>query len=292
MVFVLFILLSTPVGFHHQLTDPGIPAGWKLFHSLSTEVILFPSFVTAFTIIASLEVAGRMKGANGWFDWIGKLPWKDPFVSSVVLAMLTFAVGGFGGAVNAAYGMNGMIHNTAWVQGHFHLTVGTAVALTFMGAAYWFVPRLTGRQLGFPSLARVQPFLWFAGMMVFSLVNHATGIAGMPRRIYDASYGGHPAAVAWQAWTGVSALGGVVLFVSAMAFVLVMVATAMGKRTAQLQPIEYAEPLAPPAEGRGIWDRIGLWTILAIILVIVAYAYPIASLLRLERFGSPGFSPF
>jgi cytochrome c oxidase subunit 1 len=292
VVFVLFILLSTPVGFHHQLTDPGIPAGWKLFHSLSTEVILFPSFITAFTIIASMEVAGRMKGATGWFDWIGKLPWKDPFFAAVALAMLTFAVGGFGGAINAAYGMNGMIHNTAWVQGHFHLTVGTAVALTFMGAAYWFVPRLTGRALAFTSLARVQPYLWFVGMMLFSLVNHATGLAGMPRRIYDASYGGHPAAVAWQAWTGVSALGGVILFVSAMFFVLVIAATATNREAAAPLSIEYAETLHPRRVDKGPWDRIGLWTVLAVILVVIAYAYPIASLLRLERFGSVGFSPF
>ena len=55
--------------------------------------------------------------------------------------MITFALGGFGGAINAAYAMNAMIHNTAWVQGHFHLTVGTAVALSFMGFSYWMLPR-------------------------------------------------------------------------------------------------------------------------------------------------------
>jgi cytochrome c oxidase subunit 1 len=292
VVFVMFIVLSTPVGFHHQLTDPGIPAGWKLFHSLSTEVILFPSFMTAFTIIASLEIAGRLKGARGLFDWIGRLPWREPFFASVALAMLTFAVGGFGGAVNAAYGMNGMIHNTAWVQGHFHLTVGTAVALSFMGAAYWFLPRLTGRPLALPSLARVQPYLWFIGMMVFSLVNHATGLAGMPRRIYDASYNGHPVAASWQAWTGISALGGVVLFVSAMFFVAVMIGTARNQRISVVAPIEYAQTLYPISGRRGAWDRLALWTVLAIILIVIAYAYPIASLLNLQRFGSPGFSPF
>jgi cytochrome c oxidase subunit 1 len=292
MVFVLFILLSTPVGFHHQLMDPGIPAGWKLFHSLSTEVILFPSFVTAFTIIASLEVAGRLKGATGWFDWIGKLPWKQPFFASVALAMVTFAIGGFGGAVNAAYGMNGMIHNTAWVQGHFHLTVGTATALSFMGAAYWFLPRLTGRELRFSSLARVQPYLWFIGMMAFSLVNHATGLAGMPRRVYDASYGGHPAAEAWQAWTGISALGGVVLFVSAMFFVCVMFGSLRGRKLEEPLTIEYAQTLRPRAPGRAFWDRFGLWTVIALLLIAIAYGYPILRLLGMERFGSPGFRPF
>ena len=292
MVFVLFILLSTPVGFHHQLMDPGIPANWKLFHSLSTEIILFPSMVTAVTIIASLEIAGRLKGATGWFDWIGKLPWKEPFFASVALAMLTFAIGGFGGAINAAYGMNGMIHNTAWVQGHFHLTVGTAVALTFMGAAYWFVPRLTGRELRFPALAQVQPYLWFIGMMAFSLVNHATGLAGMPRRIYDATYAGHPAAQSWQAWTGISAMGGVVLFVSAMFFVSVMLGSLTAPKLDVVPGIEYAETARPLTGKQVVWDRIGLWVVLAVVMIVIAYAYPISQLVGLERFGSPPFRVF
>ncbi|MBI4409303.1 MAG: cbb3-type cytochrome c oxidase subunit I, partial [Gemmatimonadetes bacterium] len=263
VVFVLFILFSTPVGFHHQFMDPGIPSGWKLAHTFSTYAILFPSFLTAFTVLASLEVAGRMRGAEGWLDWLGRLPWRDPFFASVALALLTFAVGGFGGAVNAAYGMNGMIHNTAWVQGHFHLTVGTAVALTFMGAGYWIVPRLTGKPLRLVSLATVQPYLWFVGMMAFSVVNHATGLMGMPRRVYDASYFGHPAAQAWQQWTGLSAIGGVILFVSAMSFVIVMVATGLGPKREEPEPIEYAETLEPLHRERGVWDRFGLWTALA-----------------------------
>ena len=95
MVFALFILLSTPVGFHHQFMDPGISSGWKLVHTFNTLGILFPSFVTAFTIVASLEIAGRSRGATGLFNWLGKLPWGDPLVSSVLLSMLLFAVGGF-----------------------------------------------------------------------------------------------------------------------------------------------------------------------------------------------------
>jgi len=40
--------------------------------------------------------------------------------------MLLFLVGGFGGAVNAAYALNSVVHNTAWIHGHFHTTVGSA----------------------------------------------------------------------------------------------------------------------------------------------------------------------
>jgi cytochrome c oxidase subunit I len=292
VVFVLFILLSTPVGFHHQYLDPGIPAGWKLFHAVNTYAILFPSLLTAFTILASMEVAGRLRGGRGWFGWLRTLPWRDPLFSSVALAMMTFALGGFGGAINAAYSMNAMIHNTSWVQGHFHLTVGTAVALTFMGVTYWLLPRLTGRPLRLVPLAQVQPYLWFLGMMVFSLVNHATGLAGMPRRIYDATYQGHPVAQAWQQWTGLSALGGAVLFVSALMYVLVVMASAWGERREEAPAIEFAESLDPLPPVRSVWDRFGLWTAIAIVLVIAAYAVPLWQLIGLERFGSPGFSPF
>jgi cytochrome c oxidase subunit 1 len=289
VAFVMFIVMSTPVGFHHQFLDPGIPAGWKLFHTVNTYAILFPSFMTAFTIVASIEVAGRARGGRGLLGWTGALPWRDPLFSSVALAMLTFVLGGLGGAINAAYAMNAMVHNTAWVQGHFHLTVGTAVALTFMGVSYWLVPRLTGRSLRLVPLAQVQPYLWFVGMMMFSLVNHATGLAGMPRRIYDATYQNDPVAASWQQWTGLSALGGTVLFVSALSFVAVMVATAWGGEKGAALSIEYAEPLDPPPNRRLVWDRFGLWTAVAVLLILAAYAYPLIQLILMERFGSPGF---
>jgi cytochrome c oxidase subunit 1 len=95
MVFALFLVLSTPVGFHHQFQDPGIPAMWKLFHTFNTMIISFPSLATAFTV-ASLEVAGRLRGGKGLFGWILALPWGNPVVSSVLLACLLFMVGGFG----------------------------------------------------------------------------------------------------------------------------------------------------------------------------------------------------
>jgi cytochrome c oxidase subunit 1 len=292
LVFVLFIVLSTPVGFHHQFMDPGISAGWKLFHTFNTMWILFPSFITAFTVIASFEVAGRMKGAKGWFDWLEELPWGNPAFSSVALAMLMFAVGGFGGAINASFGMNAMIHNTTWVQGHFHTTVGTAVALTFMGISYYLVPKLLGRDLELSLLARIQPYLWFGGMLLFSIANHLTGLAGMPRRIYQFEYGGSEIARQWISGTGISAVGGVLLFASSLCFVAVMFATGLAGRKREQPAIEFAEPLESPGDKAPILDRWSLWVAVAVVLVIAAYAIPIIQHLGAETFGSRGFSPF
>src|SRR5262249_40296625 len=149
--------------------DPGVPAGWKMLHNFNTLWILFPSFVTAFTILASLELAGRARGATGLFDWLGKLPWRDPLVSSVLLSMILFAVGGLGGAVNASSPTTWVVNNPAWIQAHFPRPVGTAPALTFMGTAYWLVPRLLGKELELKPMAQVQPYLWFIGMVLFSI---------------------------------------------------------------------------------------------------------------------------
>lgn len=292
VVFVMFILFSTPVGLHHQFSDPGITSGWKLLHTITTYAILFPSLVTAFSVIASFEVAGRLKGATGLFDWIGKLPWKDPFFASVALAMLTFALGGFGGAINAAYAMNSMVKNTAWIQGHFHLTVGTAVTLTFMGASYWLVPRLTGYPIRFKPLALAQPYLWFFGMMLFSLTSHVAGILGMPRRVYTASFSGSEVAAGWTTLTELSAVGGVVLFVSSVLWIFVLVGSVLSGVRGERPAIEFAEPIVTPSGPATLWDRFGLWTVVAIVLIVVAYAYPLGSLLALERFGSSGFTPF
>ena len=291
MVFVLFIVLSTPVGFHHQFTDPGISANWKLLHTITTYAILYPSLVTAFTIIASLEVAGRMKGAGGLFNWLGKLPWKEPFFAAAVLAMLTFTLGGIGGAINAAYAMNAMVHNTAWIQGHFHLTVGTTVGLTFMGATYWWLPRLTGRELRFKWMATLQPYVWFIGMMLFSIPNHIAGLLGMPRRVFDVTFLGAEQAESWIPLTKISAYGAKLLFVSVIFYVVVTVATWLTGKRAEAKPFEFAKPLAP-VTGTGIWDRMGMWTVVAVVLIVMAYAYPLFHLLAMPRFGSPGFVPY
>jgi cytochrome c oxidase subunit 1 len=205
--------------------------------------------------------------------------------------MILFAVGGFGGAINASFGMNAVVHNTAWIQGHFHLTVGTASALTFMGLAYHLVPRLAGRELELGLLAKVQPYLWFLGMLLFSISNHATGLMGMPRRVFEADYGGAAPAQAWAGMTGLSAIGGMVLFISAAFFLLVMFGTALAGKRREAEPLEWAEPLHPVGKA-GLLDRFGLWTIVAIVLVLIAYAVPLWNHLRMARIGSPGFSPF
>ena len=156
LAFWLFFLLSVPLGFHHQFVDPGVPTSWKYIHSILTYAVFFPSMLTAFTVIASLENAGRANGGKGLLGWLRTLPWGNPSVAAQLLAGILFFFGGIGGITNASYNINLVIHNTTWVAGHFHLTVASAVTLSFMGISYWLVPYLTGKKLWNPKWGVIQ----------------------------------------------------------------------------------------------------------------------------------------
>src|SRR5690606_29482701 len=183
----MFLLFSTPVGFHHQFTDPGIPAAWKLIHSLMTMMVGIPSLLTAFTVTASLETGGRARGGRGVFGWIPKLPWHTAAFTAQVLGMISFIFGGAGGMINASFNLNPVIHNTTWIPGHFHVAVGTATTLTFMGITFWLLPHLTRKPLFSNRLALWASWLWFVGMMVFALGMHWQGLLSVPRRAHIAN---------------------------------------------------------------------------------------------------------
>jgi cytochrome c oxidase subunit 1 len=169
--------------------------------------------------------------------------------------------------------------------------LGTTVAMTFMGATYWMLPRLLARELRPLALARLQPWLWFLGMIFFSTSYHVAGLRGLPRRVWSGSLDGFAEGAAWAPLPRIAAVGGVILFLSSLCFVIVVLGTWFAGRRIDPPPFEFAEPLGGAPEP-GIWDRLGLWTLVAIGLVLLAYAYPLAHLLSLQRFGSPGFQPF
>jgi cytochrome c oxidase subunit 1 len=284
--FILFLILSTPIGIHHQYTDPGIHQGWKLLHALLTFAVFFPSLLTFFNVTASLETAGRARGGHGWVNWFTKLPWSDPSVAAQVLAMVLFAFGGIGGLINASFNVNMVVHNTAYIVGHLHLTVGTAVALTFMGITYWLVPHLAGRALWSRAVALVQVWLWFGGMLIFSPTLHELGLRGMPRRtdIGHVSY----MQPQWQSLLPLVGIGGAILFASALLYFLNIVLTATVARRAAQPALEFAEAVSGPEHAPAFVDRWRGWLALAAILIAIAYGPTLVRLATTTPLTSPG----
>jgi cytochrome c oxidase subunit 1 len=272
VTFILFLVLSQPLGLHHQFTDPGISAGLKAVHAVLTFGVFLPSLATAFSVMAALEIGGRSRGGRGLLGWIRTLPWGDPSVTAQLLAMLTFILGGATGLVNASYTMNQVIHNTTWVPGHFHMTVGSAVALTFMGVAYWLVPYLTGRGLWSRRLALASSWIYTVGILIFARGMISAGLAGMPRRIFraHATYD-NPA---WHLGGILTGVGGSLMFLGILLFFVVIALTVVAGRPGEAPTdVPVSQTLTAPA--RTGWelglDRIGIWVVVLLVLCAIAY---------------------
>ena len=288
LVFWLFLLLSIPVGLHHQYLDPSVPAGWKVVHAVLTYSLFIPSLLTAFNVIASMEIGGRARGGTGLLGWIRTLPWDNPSFTAQNLAMILFAFGGIGGLTNASYNLNLVIHNTMWIPGHFHLTVGSGVTLTFFGIAYWLVPKLANKPLFSNKVALWQAWTWFVGMLLMSNGLHILGLNfGSPRRtmLGVARY----ASPDWQPLLIEAALGGIILGVSGLLFYTNMLGTVFSKKTLTEEiEMPVAEPLEPgPAPA---WlDAWRPWVVATLLLIVVSYGPLLVNLISNLNMTSPGF---
>lgn len=288
LTFVLLLLLSTPVGIHHEFMEPGIASHWKIFHMIATYGVAIPSFLTAFAIFASFELVAIKRGKPGFIQTVKSLPWNDPTFSGAGFGMLLFILGGFGGLVNASYSMDTLVHNTIWIVGHFHVTVGGPVALTFLGAAYWLIPRLTGRALWKPELALWQTRIWFMGMLVMSLSMHYAGLLGAPRRTADVAYMGAQAANNWEPYMLLAAAGGFFLFVSIIMFATVAVGTLFANEKVEDMSVEFATPSEISGPTPGMVQSLFRWGAVALVLAIIAYAGPLADIAHNPGSLAPG----
>ncbi|WP_010271090.1 b(o/a)3-type cytochrome-c oxidase subunit 1 [Paenibacillus senegalensis] len=287
--FILFLLFSIPVGFHHQLMEPGISDLWKYVQVVLTFMVIIPSLMTAFSMFATFELTGRAKGAKGLFGWFKVLPWGDVRFFAPFAGMLIFIPAGAGGIINASNQMNAVVHNTLWVTGHFHLTVASSVALTFFGITYWLVPHLTGRTLtpAIHKLGIVQTVLWAVGMFFMSGSMHTVGLFGSPRRTAYTTYQDHPDAILWMPYHVAMAVGGMILFIALVIMIYNLIALMRTPRG------ETEFPIAEVAEGAEetprLFERWGVWISLVVILILIAYAVPVTDMIQNPV---PGSKPY
>jgi cytochrome c oxidase subunit 1 len=291
IVFVLFLVLSVPTGIHHQYLDPGIAEGFKFVAMTNTMFLLLPSLLTAFTVVASMEHGARQRGGTGRLGWLTELPWGKPAFTGMALAGLMFAAAGFSGMVNAGMNLNYVVHNTLWVPGHFHLTVGTGVALTFMAGTYWLLPEITGNGVFSKRLGLVQVVLWFLGMVFMGNAMHRIGLAGEPRRTAEPFYDGITFETALGSISELHlqiALGSVVLTVSLLLFLAHIVLSwfdVAGNPAPENGALP--EPLSGPENAPKVLENLRLWTGIAMVLILLTYVLPIASIVS----GNGWFGP-
>lgn len=289
IAFIMFLIFSMPVGFHHLFMDPEHGDGWKLLHTFNTLLVVAPTFLTVFTITASMELAGRLRGGRGLFGWIRALPWDRPLVLATGLAAIMLGLGGFSGMINAGYGMNAMVHNTSWVPAHFHLIFGGATVIMYFAIAYEIWPKLTGHALTSLRAVRTQLMLWFVGMLTLSLPWHWLGLLGQPRRVSDFTYDTQ-LVTTWQPFELTMVIGGVLLFISGFLFLFNLVSI-QRHRVAVPDPImHYAEALHVGQKMPGLLNGFAFWNGLIALIMAIAYGYPIAKFFLHAVHGAAPYS--
>lgn len=290
--FILLLLFSIPVGFHHQLTEPGIDPFWKFIQVILTFLVIIPSLMTAFSMFATFEMRGRELGGKGLFGWFKKMPWKDVRFLAPFIGMVFFIPGGAGGIINASNQMNQVVHNTIWVTGHFHLTV-TVVMLTFFGVTYWLVPSLTGRKLT-PSINRLgiwQTILWTVGMTIMSVAMHWQGLLGGPRRSSYSEYAGNADTSYFGAYQIAQAVGGTILFIAMILMIIAFIRLAFfAPKGEEEYPI--AEVSDKAEKTPKIFENWTLWTIITIALILFAYTIPLIDIINNAPVGVQGYNEF
>jgi len=172
-------------------------------------------------------------------------------------------VGGITGVTFGTEQINIIAHNTLRIPGHFHSTVVSGTALAFMGATYYVIPLIFRRRIAFYPLAKIQPYLFALGMLIFSMAMTFAGSFGVPRRHWDISFSQAPFDVqfnpAVDAIMGVMAVGGLLAAVGGGIYILVTVWSVFFGERLELAPGQaftghglpaglLNPPPAPPAE--------------------------------------------
>ncbi|MBI3568033.1 MAG: cbb3-type cytochrome c oxidase subunit I [Gemmatimonadetes bacterium] len=228
--FVLYILFISMASAHHLLVDPGFGPAWKIVNtSYFMYMAVLASMVHGFTVPAGMELGMRLRGyTDGLFGWLRRAPWGDPGFSALVLSVVVF--GFFGGITGVTIGteqINITVHNTLRVPGHFHATVVSGTAMSFMGATYYLLPLVFQRKVAFWKLAKVQPYLFSLGMLMVEMGMTFAGSFGVPRRHWDISFSQAPFDVAFSPavdlFLAVMGIGGILAVTGALSFIAIAV---------------------------------------------------------------------
>jgi cytochrome c oxidase subunit 1 len=186
---VVIAFLGMLVWAHHMFATP-VPTVVLGFFMLSSFFIAVPTGVKIFNWLATL--------------WRGTIEFKTPLLFAAGF-LGTFLVGGISGIFLAIFPVDWQLTDTYFVVAHLHyVLMGGSVFAIFAGIYYWF-PKITGRMMS-EGLGKASFWLMLIGFHTTFLVQHALGLSGMPRRIYQ-----YPPGVGWSLYNFISTVGSFIL---------------------------------------------------------------------------------
>jgi cytochrome c oxidase subunit 1 len=221
--------LSVTVWAHHMFVTGAVLLP---FFSFMTFLIAVPTGVKFFNWVGTM--------------WRGQLSFDTPMLFAVGF-LTTFLFGGLTGIILASPPLDFHVSDSYFVVAHFHYVLfGTVVFSMFAGFYFWW-PKWTGKMLN-ERWGKLHFWLLFFGFHMTFLIQHYTGVIGMPRRIanYSASDG-----FTWE--NQLSSAGALLLGISMLPFFYnVWITAKRGARVEMDDPwgygggLEWATSCPPP----------------------------------------------
>lgn len=186
---------------------------------------------------------------------------------------------------------SGLLHATFWTLLAGAVLAGWALVTNRASVLYTSYAPLQAHWTYYLGLVLIVVSTWLASANMFLMLRdwrHA-GLAGMPRRTFMAEAAYRPES--WGLAGTLTGIGGTMMVASVLMFFVVMAMTLLvGTKGGQPEDIPVSETLTAPA--RTGWepslDRLGLWMLAAVALVVIAYGpFFLASLP--PHLVSPGF---
>ncbi|MGR4870681.1 cbb3-type cytochrome c oxidase subunit I [Variovorax sp. LARHSF232] len=189
-------VLSFALWIHHMFAA-GLGTFSMQLVSAASFAVAIPSAVQIFAWIATF--------------WRGTVRWDTPTLFLLGFHF-TFVLGGLTGVMVAVLPFDWQAHDSYFVVAHLHyVLIGGMVFPLFAGLYYW-MPIFNGQRLC-ERAGRWVFALMFGGFHLAFFPMHATGLMGMPRRVYT-----YPGDLGWNALNLLSTLGAFVLAAGVLLF--------------------------------------------------------------------------
>jgi cytochrome c oxidase subunit 1 len=221
--------LSGIVWVHHMFAS-GTPGWMRMLFMFTTMTISVPTGIKVFAWVATI--------------WGGKLKLNTAMLFALG-GMTMFVFAGITGIMLASTPVDIHVNNTYFVVGHFHYVLYGSMTMGMFAALYHWFPKMTGRMY-YEGLGKLHFVLAFIGTNLNFLPMHPAGLMGMPRRVasYDPEF---------AFWNVLASLGGFLLGVSTLPFLLNMISSWVQGEKAPANPwraigLEWLVASPPPHE--------------------------------------------
>jgi cytochrome c oxidase subunit I len=229
IVFAAYLVFVPPTSLYHMFLEPNLSEGVRVAGSLLSLFVSVPTLAAFAIIVSSLEASARSRGATGFFGWMRGLPWSNPAMANMGWAAVNLMLGITFAFVLIQEKLAPMLSDTFFVPGYFHFFAVGVLTQTFLAALMVILPALGGGSLWRPAVLRRMPVVVTVGLLVFGAAGITAGFMGVPRRVFDVSYGGL-APAAWSVLMALVGVGATIFAVAISVTVYGVVRTLLSRR--------------------------------------------------------------